>query len=610
VSSLLARADFPNGSYPQVWRPDLAKRERPAPFSAGQLITELWRVQSRGGGAPPLSQADALRLRLRRGGFDLESLAETLALIDRAIENALGTRLEERHLGAVHAILQGQIVELSGRHDRLLALVAAAVALALLGVPAHVLTAREEAAARVAGLLKPVATRLGVTSGLLTPEADDTTRKTVYRRDVAVAAVRHVAFDALRDRLGQGRGSGRLGAEYAAIREDATAGSLLRGLHFALLDDADDILLEEAVTPLFLSRPGRGRQRESGVQALRLAEVLDDHEDFELDPVSARVELTEAGRMRLAQLASPLGGLWQGMERREEMVELALAASRALRSGRDYRIQGGSLLLDGARVAAAFGPQEQRVLLELIRLKEGCAPSDEREPVARTTLAAFLKRYPRCGGVAALATRDAREFRRLHGLRVARVVAGATVAGGALVFPNGASHWRALAERVDVLAADGTVLVVVAPAEIAETRARLKAWGCRAVGADLARCVPATEIRDDDSLAEGSDGPVSVVVVGRFDPPRLADCLMRDLTRAGALRVERFQSCDEPGLLGPLAKSVLHLWPGTGALPSVMARAIVASATWRARRHAADRRRRIIAADEHQARLLGFAGSE
>ena len=144
------------------------------------------------------------------------------------------------------------------------------------------------------------------------------------------------------------------------------------GLGFAIVDEADSILIDEARTPLIISR-----ERDTGVgevcaAALGLALQLEDEQDFRVDPQTRGVELTETGRDRLRVLVEGLGGVWRSERQREHLCVQALSAQRLFQRDRDYIVRDGKVQIVDEFTGRVLPDRSwERGLHQMVEAKEG-----------------------------------------------------------------------------------------------------------------------------------------------------------------------------------------------------------------------------------------------
>src|SRR3981081_1728094 len=198
--------------------------------------------------------ADRLRPELVAKGFSLEPVSRSFALIREIAARKLGMRHRPVQLLGGFAMISGHVAEMrTGEGKTITALLPAATA-ALAGMPVHVVTINDYLAERDAQQLRPVYEALGLTVGLAVHGQSRPDRRHAYYSDVLYACNKELVFDYLRDRHAIGRPSAaRLRAARFRLPADNSQ-PLMRGLPFAIVDEADVILIDEARTPLIISR--------------------------------------------------------------------------------------------------------------------------------------------------------------------------------------------------------------------------------------------------------------------------------------------------------------------------------------------------------------------
>jgi preprotein translocase subunit SecA len=212
-----------------------------------------------------LERAAQLKLRLRREGFEaLELAAGAFALVREAAARSTGLRHFDVQLIGGWAILNGMLAEMETGEGKTLTATLAAATAALAGRAVHVITVNDYLAERDSDWMRPVYQALGITVGCVKQGMDPESRRSAYRCDVTYCSNKEIAFDYLRDRRVLG---GRPRA--IAMKVDALGGAgvgqrlLLRGLQFAIVDEADSVLVDEARTPLILSAEASHTQEET-----------------------------------------------------------------------------------------------------------------------------------------------------------------------------------------------------------------------------------------------------------------------------------------------------------------------------------------------------------
>jgi preprotein translocase subunit SecA len=406
----------------------------------------------------------ALRARLAKHGLDAEGISGGLAAASEAIRRSSGIAVYDTQLFAACIILDNRLAEMATGEGKTLSALLAAATAALAGIPVHVLTANDYLVARDAELLTPAYARLGLSVGAVTQEMNESARRVAYGAAVTYVTAKELVFDYLRDGLRHGGRRTDLARRARALEGDGQT-PLLRGLCMAVLDEADSLLIDEAQTPLILSRQEDDpAARGFHWQALMLADRLVNGKDFIVPAGSAPVELSETGRQQLATLAEALGGRWRSWRMREDVVSLALAARHRFRRDRDYLVRDGKIeIIDETTGRTAPGRVWSRGLHTLIELKEGCKPTPATRTLAQITYQRFFPRYLRLGGMSGTLTEVRGELREIYKLPVVRVplrTPGARQQYPSRLFANRECLWTAVAERIGTLRRTGRPVLV------------------------------------------------------------------------------------------------------------------------------------------------------
>ena len=225
---------------------------------AGELValTESLQHEIDGLSSAALREAaDELRSPLLRRGFAPELVARAFAMIRTAAERAVGMKHFPVQLMGGHAMLSGMLAEMQTGEGKTLTATLPAAAAALAGMPVHVVTVNDYLAKRDADWMRPVYEALGLRVGVTQHGQSPEERRGAYAADITYCTNKDLGFDYLRDSLtlGARSGQGRLLLEKMLGRGDRLDRLLLRGLHFAIVDEADSVLIDEARTPLIIS---------------------------------------------------------------------------------------------------------------------------------------------------------------------------------------------------------------------------------------------------------------------------------------------------------------------------------------------------------------------
>ena len=372
-------------------------------------------------------QARALRADLHRQGMTEELTSAAFALVREVSFRTLGMRHYDSQIIGGRVMLNGMLAEMeTGEGKTLTATLPASVA-AMAGIPVHIVTVNDYLVARDAALMAPLYKMLGLSVGAVVDEmADPSSRRDAYAKDITYCTNKQVAFDYLRDRLtlGTGRGAIRHRLDRLQTKVDANQGLILRGLCFAIVDEADSVLIDEARTPLILSGPSE-RQYEPQVyrQALDLASRLEAGKgEFVISKDRASVTLSAEGKQRLEQLTEGLSDPWRSERRRQELVVNALIATHLRVLNRHYLVREGSVQIIDENTGRVMPDRSwQGGIQQMVELKEQCEVTEQRDSLARITYQRFFRRYMRLGAMSGTAMEAAAELSSIYDLTVVRI---------------------------------------------------------------------------------------------------------------------------------------------------------------------------------------------
>jgi preprotein translocase subunit SecA len=441
--------DTPRSALAERLRTRLAgnRRYRRIARAAASAAT-TWQALSSEAHASRLTE---LRARLRRQGLQNHALADALGCAADAARRSLGAQFYATQLFAAAVLLDGRLAEMATGEGKTYAAGAAAAVAALAGIPVHIITANDYLVARDAAALAPWYAVLGLRTGSIVAPLGEAQRRNEYRADIVYCTARELVFDYLRDGLAA-PGRRELVQRASALASQAAA-PRLRGLCMAILDEADNVLLDEAVTPLVLSTPHANPERRAFLwQALTLARALHEGDEFTLERTSRHAHLTDHGRERLGLLSASLGGPWRMRRRAEEAVAMALAALHLYRRDRDYVLARDQVVIVDAHTGrAAPGRAWSQGLHGLIELKERRPLSADTRTLAQITYQRFFPRYLRLCGMSGTLREARRELRSVYGLSVVEIplrLPSRRLRLPSRLLDGGPQRWQALVERI------------------------------------------------------------------------------------------------------------------------------------------------------------------
>jgi preprotein translocase subunit SecA len=480
------------------------------------------------------AQLDNLRIDLRRRfrsrGLSNPLCIRAFALIREIAERTIHLRHYDSQLMAGWVMLHGQLAEMETGEGKTLAATLAAATAALAGIPVHVITVNEYLVERDAKAMGPLYQALDLTVGYVTESMAPEECRAGYACDITYCTNKQVAFDYLRDRLllGNDRSQLRLQLESAYADNNRLGQFLLRGLCFAIVDEADSVLIDEARTPLILTRNVDSAAEHTAYrQALKLAQTLENGRDFFLDTARCGVQLSLAGQQKLAGLELSEEGLWRNARRREELVGQALHALYLLKKDRDYLVAEDKVLIIDANTGRTMPDRSWECgLHQLVETKECCPLTDAREQLGRLTYQRFFRRYLRLGGMTGTAREVSSELWSVYGLRVQRIPLHRPSRRRELytqIYPQAGEKWAAVISSVTEMQEQGRpVLLGTGSVEDSELLSRkLTATGI------AHRVLNARQDRKEAEIvaAAGKQGQVTVAtnMAGRGTDIPLAD---------------------------------------------------------------------------------------
>src|SRR5262245_19617984 len=418
-----------------------------------QLVNEHARSLATSSDKELARSALELRGPLLRHGFRPDLVARSFALVCEITSRKLKIRPYPVQLLGAFALLNGMFVEMETGEGKTLTGAIAAATAALAGKPVHVITVNDYLAARDAEELKPIYEALGLTVGVIQHGQDAATRRAAYSCDVTYAVNKEIAFDYLRD--GLALGSRRTYAERMMSQFGGTEAAqlLLRGLRFAIVDEADSVLIDEARTPLIIS----GMEQDLGessiyLSALNFARQLQLGADFTISSTERNIQISPTGSTKLKQLTRGLGGIWEARKAREELVSHALSAMHLYRLDQHYVVVDGKVqIIDEFTGRIAEGRSWQHGLHQMIEAKENCEITHRQQTRASITYQRFFRRYLHLSGMSGTLSEVAAELRAVYATPLARIPTNRPslrTSDGVRIFCTAKQKWAAVIQSV------------------------------------------------------------------------------------------------------------------------------------------------------------------
>lgn len=342
-----------------------------------------------------------------------ELRAAALALAAESATRHLGMNPYRVQLAAAAAILDRNVIEMATGEGKTLVAALTAVPLGWSGRGCHILTVNDYLARRDAEWMSPVFRTCGLSVGTIVQASTHTDRKSAYLRDITYTTNKEVAADYLRDQLSlrRFRDPSILVLDAIADLPHSAGDTLLqRGLEHAIVDEADSILIDEAVTPLIISSPAstQALSRDAAEKAHEIASSLRGGRDYRVDRKHHEIRLTDPGRSLVDSAIAGMHGIWRGRRRAHELVVQALVARELFHRDRQYIVhEGRAVIVDEFTGRPMPDRTWRNGLQEAIEAKEQLEVRPPKDTIARVSFQRFFRTYRHLSGM----TGTAREAR-------------------------------------------------------------------------------------------------------------------------------------------------------------------------------------------------------
>ena len=398
-----------------------------------QMEKTVARINDLGGGLLGLSIQDLkcrtaeFRERHQNGETLDDLLPEAFACVREVAERVSRTRHYDVQLIGGITLHEGRIAEMRTGEGKTLVATLAAYLNALTGHGVHIVTVNDYLARRDADWMGPIYEALDMTVGVVQSGQDMETKRAAYAADITYGTNNEFGFDYLRDNM-------------AFRKEDR----LQRQLSFAIVDEVDSILIDEARTPLIISGPAeestdlyrkinklapklvQQEQVEVALPAIMGGEEIEDTGDFFVDEKNRQVELTERGHLAVEDELKRNGMLGEGDSLYAASnlgllhhVQAALKAHFLFKRDIDYMVRNDEIVIvDEHTGRAQPGRRWSDGIHQAVEAKEGVSIQNETQTVASTTFQNYFRLYGKLAGMTGTADTEAFEFKQIYGLDV------------------------------------------------------------------------------------------------------------------------------------------------------------------------------------------------
>ncbi len=385
-------------------------------------------------------------------------LPEAFALVREAGRRTLNMRhFDVQLLGGI-AIHNRSIAEMQTGEGKTLTATLPVYLNALSGHGVHVATVNDYLAQRDADWMTPIYQALGLTVGCVQTQMSQPQRRKAYASDVTYGTAKEFGFDFLRDRLLLRRiREGQVDFLGGMLGQNESGGEkpVQREPHFALIDEADSILIDEARTPLIISALPTEEEKLAVECYKWSAEIAKDCEEdvhYEYDHDKKTAELTAAGRRFVRQTPKPEAMDAIGMFTIYMYVERAIKVEREYFRDRQFVVRDGEVVIvDEFTGRLGEGRKWRDGLHQAVEAREGVEVTVETGQAARVTVQDFFLRYPKLGGMTGTASSSARELRKIYKVQVVPIPTNRPsqrVRQPTRVFGVSSQKWEAVVQEV------------------------------------------------------------------------------------------------------------------------------------------------------------------
>jgi len=387
-----------------------------------------------------IEKTEEFRKRVAQGESLDDLLPEAFANCREAARRALGLRAFDVQLMGGIFLHEGNIAEMKTGEGKTLVATFPAYLNALTGKGVHIVTVNDYLAKRDAEWMSKVYEALGMTTGVVYPQQPDSEKQEAYAADITYATNNELGFDYLRDNMK---------AELSQMYQ--------RGHHYAIVDEVDSILIDEARTPLIISGPSQDRSELYVTIDKIIPEVREEH--FTLDEKTRNVTFTEEGNEFLEERLHAAGLLPEDQTLYDpesttlvHHVNQGLRAHKLFTRDKDYIVRNDEvILIDEFTGRMMSGRRLSDGLHQAIEAKEGCSIRPENVTLASVTFQNYFRLYEKLAGMTGTALTEAEEFDDIYKLGVVEVPTNLPIARvdeHDAVYRSAEEKYAAIAEEI------------------------------------------------------------------------------------------------------------------------------------------------------------------
>ncbi|MBL8553231.1 MAG: preprotein translocase subunit SecA, partial [Phenylobacterium sp.] len=365
-------------------------------------------------------KTEEFKARLAKGETLDQILEEAFAVVREAAKRVLGQRHYDVQLVGGMILHQGGIAEMRTGEGKTLVATGPVYLNALAGKGVHVITVNDYLAQRDSEWMGQVYRFLGLTVGVIVHGLSQGQRQDAYKSDITYGTNNEFGFDYLRDNLVYDAGE-----------------MVQRGHNFAIVDEVDSILIDEARTPLIISGPTDDKSDFYRTIDLLVKDLILDKETYEYDEKQRQVMLTEHGSEKVEEMVAAAGHLAEDSAGLYDPANISVVhhINQALRANviyvrdKDYIVRAGEvILIDEFTGRMMHGRRLSEGLHQAIEAKEGAVVQPENQTLASVTIQNYFRLYAKLSGMTGTAATEAQEFIDIYKMDVAEIPTNRPVA--------------------------------------------------------------------------------------------------------------------------------------------------------------------------------------
>lgn len=362
------------------------------------------------------AKTDEFRKRLQDGETHEDIMPEAFATVREAAKRTLGQRHFDVQLIGGLCLHQGKIAEMRTGEGKTLVSTLAAYLNAIEGKGVHIVTVNDYLATRDSEWMGQIYNFLGMTCGCIVGNMPDDDRRTAYACDITYGTNNEFGFDYLRDNM-----------------KFRLENMVQRPFNFAIVDEVDSILIDEARTPLIISGPSEGSTELYNQVNVIIPEL--EESDYDLDEKTKSINLNENGNVKVEELLEKHGLIETGNLYDPHNISLVHHVNQALRAHKiffrdtDYIVKDGKvIIIDEFTGRMMEGRRYSDGLHQALEAKEGVQIQNENQTLASITFQNYFRLYPKLAGMTGTALTEAEEFGQIYNLGVIEIPTNVPVA--------------------------------------------------------------------------------------------------------------------------------------------------------------------------------------